>query len=205
MGDMGSKQNRTGFDPWVLASDPVFYAVVIFAVTGVILFALSGEQETRGFSFDGRHLIVEGEALAHLVPGPGTESEYLLSEEAARITANASFEQAGRLSAGVGLLLPRAFEEDVIGRRVEVEIELRAMNGNPNEVLVAYFTAGSGDSRRHRVSLSQDWQVFSFSHVVPETAVANDQEWIGIWPDLDGLERPVLVRRIEARILNSAE
>lgn len=205
MSEPETSRKQTGLDLWVLASDPVFYLVASLVVAGMIWFAMSGEQETRGFSFDGRHLVVEEEALAGLVPGPGTEADYVPTEQAARMTANASFDQAGTMSAGVGLLLPRAFEEDVIGHRVEVSIEMRAMRGDHNEALIAYFTAGSGDSRRHRVALTEDWQVFSFSHDVPETAVANDQEWIGIWPDLDGLERPVLVRRIEARILDTAE
>lgn len=201
MAETGNSRKRPGFDLWVLASDPVFYAVAAAVIAGTIWFAMSGEQETVGFSFDGRHLVIEDEALAGLVPGPGTESDYVPTEQSARITANASFDQAGTLSAGVGLLLPRAFEEDAIGRTVEVSIEMRAMRGGHNQAYMSYFTAQAGDSPRHVAELDEDWQTFSFVFDVPANAVANDQEWIGIWPDLDGLERPVLVRRIEARIL----
>nr|WP_281719560.1 hypothetical protein [Nitrosomonas nitrosa] len=205
MAETGHNLKKPGFDFWVLASDPVFYLAAGLAVAGMIWFAMSGEQETRGFSFDGRHLVIEGEALAGLVPGPGTESDYVPTEQAARITANASFSQAGTMSAGVGLLLPRAFEEDVIGHPVEVTIEMRALRGGHSEAYMSYFTAQAGDSPRHVAELDEDWQTFTFVFDVPAHAVPNDQEWIGIWPDLDGLERPVLVRRIEARILDTAE
>lgn len=198
------KQSLRNFDVWSLAADPPFFLLCGLTLGGLILLALSGETESGGFSFDGRTLVVEGEALASLVSGPGTTAEYAPNERASLISANATFEQAGRLSAGVGYLLPRSFEEDVIGRRVEVELELRSLDREHGEALAAYFTAGSGDSRRHLVTLTTDWQTFSFSFDVPETAVANDQEWIGIWPDLEGLERPVLVRRITARILDDA-
>ncbi|MBI1234200.1 MAG: hypothetical protein GC208_06820 [Alphaproteobacteria bacterium] len=205
MAEAGSNRRQAGFDLWVLASDPIFYAIAAIVVAGMIWFAMSGEQETRGFSFDGRHLVIEGEALAGLVPGPGTQSDYVPTEQAARITANASFDQAGTMSAGVGLLLPRAFEEDVIGHPVEVSIEMRALRGGHTEAYMSYFTAQAGDSPRHVAELDEDWQTFTFVFDVPANAVANDQEWIGIWPDLDGLERPVLVRRIEARILDTNE
>lgn len=204
MAQTETRRKSGGFDLWVLASDPLFYLFAVIIVAGMIAFALSGEQETRGFSFDGRHLVIENEALAGLVPGPGTEADYVPTEQSARITANAPFAQAGTLSAGVGLLLPRAFEEDVIGHTVEVTIEMRAMQNGHNEAYMSYFTAGSGDSPRHVAELSDDWQTFTFRFDVPANAEANDQEWIGIWPDLDGLERAVLVRRIEAEILEPA-
>ncbi|MEN0653322.1 MULTISPECIES: hypothetical protein [Hyphobacterium] len=205
MENSDDSRKTPGFDLWVLASDPVFYVVTIIFVLGVIIFALSGETETSGFSFDGRHLVIEDEALAGLVPGPGTESEYAPTEHAARITANATFDRAGTLSAGVGLLLPRSFEEDVIGRSVEVTIEMRALQDDHDQAYMSYFTTDAADSPRHVAQLDTDWQTFSFVFVVPPHVVANDQEWIGIWPDLDGLERPVLVRRIEARILDTDE
>lgn len=205
MAETANNRKRPGFDLWVLASDPVFYLIAGLVVAGMIWFALSGEQETRGFSFDGRHLVIEGEALAGLVPGPGTEADFVPTEQAARITANASFDQAGTMSAGVGLFLPRSFEEDAIGHPVEVSIEMRTLQGDGHRAYMSYFTVGSGDSPRHEAVLDDDWQTFTFVFNVPAYAVANDQEWIGIWPDLDGLERPVLVRRIEARILASAE
>lgn len=191
---------RPGLDFWVLASDPIFYLAAILVAGGLIWLAMSGEQEQRGFTYDGQTLVIEGEALAGLVPGPGTEAAYVPDEQATRMTANASFDQAGTLSAGVGLLLPRAFEESVIGHRVEVDVEIRAMRDGHDTALVAYFTAGSGDSPRMEIPLSDEWQTYSFAFDVPETAIANDEEWIGFWPDVDGLERPVLVRRIEARI-----
>ena len=102
-------QKYSGLNLWVLASDIVFFPAAILVAAGLIWLAMSGEQETRGFTYDGEVLVIEGEALAALVPGPGTESDYAPDEQAARITANAPFAQAGTLSAGVGLLLPRAF------------------------------------------------------------------------------------------------
>lgn len=203
MAGQGATRNRPGPDLWVLASDPVFFLAAIAVAAGLIWFAMSGEQEQRGFTYDGRTLVIEDEALAGLVPGPGTIADYAPTEQAARITSNASFEQAGTLSAGVGLLLPRAFEEAVIGHRVEVSIEMRAMQDGHNAAYMSYFTAGSGDSPRHVAELDSDWQTFTFAFDVPATATANEQEWIGIWPDLDGLERPVLVRRVEARIVDT--
>lgn len=102
-------------------------------------------------------------------------------------------------------MLPRAFEEDVIGRSVEVTFEMRALREGHEEAYISYFTTDAADSPRHLVQLDTEWRTFSFVFHVPEYVVANDQEWIGIWPDLDGLERPVLVRRIEARILDANE
>lgn len=205
MSDTGTNRKQAGFDLWVLASDPVFYLVAAIGIAAMILIALSGVAETNGFSFDGRHLVIEDEALAGLVPGPGTISEFAPTERSARITSNASFERAGTLSAGVGLLLPRAFEEDVIGRSVEVTIEMRALRDGHDQAYMSYFTTDAVDSPRHVAQLDTDWQTYSFVFDVPSHVVANDQEWIGIWPDLDGLERPVLVRRIEARILDTNE
>ena len=87
MSDTGTSRKQAGFDLWVLASDPVFYLVAAIGIAAMVLLALSGETETNGFSFDGRHLVIEDEALAGLVPGPGTISEYAPTESSARITA----------------------------------------------------------------------------------------------------------------------
>lgn len=148
---------------------------------------------------------VQGEALADLVPGPGTSFRFdpnAPDGPAARLRSGASFELAGNLSAGVAAFAPAEFERRISGRRIQVEIEARTTGPNPPDtVKIAYFIVGWGGSGWQDVPIQPEYSTLVIEWEGAELPAGPYSEAIGIWPDIDGQNREILVRRMRVNIL----
>lgn len=172
---------------------------------GLVYLALAMRPSGVGPVITETRLQLEGAALSELIAGPGTRAEFMpdaAGGPASRATAMSSMEASGRLSAGVGAVVPPEFEARVIGRRMRVEVEMRALDDSLTQAHIAYFTVGGGDSGWRLVEVGPDYAVASFIHSVPSDEPANGQEWIGVWPDADGRARSLLIRRITVTLLD---
>jgi hypothetical protein len=179
--------------------DWVFVPVAAAATAGLVALALNLRPDVPEPVMDGDRFIMTGEALAQMIPGPGTHMELVAgpTEPLARLRATASFEAAGRLSAGVGVALPEAWEARVPGRTVRVEYDIQAPPGSTvTQARVAYYTVGHGDSPRALVEIGPTWQTVGTCYAVRASAVPNGQDIAGIWPDERGGGDPVLVRAL---------
>jgi len=90
---------------------------VVFAA-GLVALAMALEPTGEDPVVTETEFVMAGPALAQLLPGPGTGFQLLTASgtPVARLTATASLEAAGRLSAGVAGVIPPDFEARVPGR-----------------------------------------------------------------------------------------
>lgn len=186
------------------APDFVFLPAYTIVIIALVWFALSWRPMGAEPVVDERGFTMAGQALSQLIPGPGTASQFIVDfgeQPVARLSAEASIEAAGTLSAGVGAVLSAEFEERVIGRMLRIEVEMRAGPDFPSEgARLGYFTIGHGDSGWRPIEVTDAWSVQGFCFQVSADAVANNNEAVGIWPDVTGAGGSVIVREIRAII-----
>lgn len=189
-------------------SDRFFLPLAVLAAAGFIWLALQLRPVGQNPVITADLFVMEGAALAQLIPGPGTQSIFDPASPGgptARTTATASLDAAGHLSAGVGAVIAGAFEEAVIGETIEVSFELRAADPEQTSARIGYFVVGDGDTGWRTVPVSPRFERVSLRHAIPENAPRGNNDWVGLWPDPDGGGRAVIVRRIEVRILSDSE
>jgi len=178
-------------------------AAVVFAamIWGAMQYRPSGQDAV----ITADTFIMEGAALDQLIPGPGTRTLFdpaASGGPVARLTATASREAAGHLSAGVGAVIPPEFESAVVGRDIDVRIDMRAPDPDLTSAHIGYFVVGDADTGWRHVDVDTVFRTVTLRHRIPEGTPLGGLDWVGIWPDEDGGGRPLLVRRIEVRILN---
>lgn len=185
--------------------DWAFYPIVTLAAGGLVVLAMSVRPAGTEPVVQGDRYIVQGPALSSFIPGPGTRVAFMPDYPGgavARVGSDASLEAAGTLSAGVGLVVPPGFEAAVVGRRIRVEAEIRRMEDTLEQARLGYFTVSTGDSGWRIVPVGDAFTTVSFEWDVPADVVLNEQEWVGIWPDPEGVGRDLLVRRVMVEILS---
>ncbi|MFP4520009.1 MAG: hypothetical protein ACLFQ5_11180 [Oceanicaulis sp.] len=176
-------------------------AAVVFA--GLVMLALSYDPVGEDPVVTETEFVMAGPALAQLVPGPGTGFQLMTTGAApvARATATASFEAAGRLSAGLAAVIPPAFEARVIGRLIKLEATVRAApDSGITEARMAYFTASKGASGWRPIAVSEAFETVGFCFSVPAAAEPNGAEYFGLWPDIRGANRGLLIQEIRVTI-----
>lgn len=184
--------------------DWAFYPIVTLIAAGIVALAMVVRPAGTEPVVQGNRFIVVGPALSSFIPGPGTRVAFVPDYPGgavARMGSDASLDAAGRLSAGVGLVVPPEFEAAVVGRRIRVEAEIRRMEDTLEEVRLGYFTVSTEDSGWRRVPVHDGFASVSFEWDVPADAALNEREWVGIWPDPQGAGRDLLVRRVTVEIL----
>ncbi len=187
--------------------DLVFIPVFGLVAVGLIYLALSWRPLGPEPVVTETEYNVSGRALAQMIPGPGTSLQLLTTygdRPVVRLSANATFEAAGRLAAGVGVAISQEFEARVATRMVRVEAELRAAPElGVDEAKLGYFTVGYGDSGWRDVPVTDSWETVGFCFQTSAETMANNNEAAGVWPDNTGSGRSLLLR--ELRILIAPE
>ncbi|MBI1264368.1 MAG: hypothetical protein GC187_06510 [Alphaproteobacteria bacterium] len=193
--------------PRVSLPDTIFWPLAA-AVTGALIWgAMQYRPSGQDAVVTATSFVMEGAALDQLIPGPGTRSMFdpaAAGGPVARLTATASREAAGHLSAGVGAVIPPEFEAAVVGRDIEVRVEMRAASPDLTHAHIGYFVVGDADTGWRQVEVGTVFRTLTLRHHIPAGAPLGGIDWVGIWPDEDGSGRPLLVRRIEVRILEGA-
>ncbi|XBQ15339.1 MAG: hypothetical protein ABL308_10250 [Oceanicaulis sp.] len=183
--------------------DWAFLPVAAAVFAGLIMLAMTYRPTGQDPIVTDTQYLMTGPALGQLVPGPGTSVQLVTGamEPLARMRASASLEAAGRLSAGVAAIIPPEFEAAVIGRLLKVEAELRAEPGSElTEARLGYFTTGGGDSGWRPVPVSEEFRTVGFCWRVRPDAPTNGVESVGVWPDVEGADRVLLVRELRVTI-----
>lgn len=190
--------------PSLSLSDRFFLPLFALVCAGLIYLALEYRPSGDDAVMTADRLVFEGAALAQLIPGPGTSSAFdpaAMGGPVARASAASSLQAAGNRSAGVGALVPPEFEAAVLGRDIEVSITLRAEDPDHTEVAMGYFVVGAGDTGWLLRTIPEDGSPITLTHTIPPDSPTGNNDWIGLWPDLDGAGRTVLVERIAVTIL----
>jgi hypothetical protein len=183
--------------------DWLFMPGAALLAAGLVALAMALEPSGEDPVVTETEFIMAGPALAQLVPGPGTGFQLLTASgtPVARLTATASLEVAGRLSAGVAGVIPPEFEARVPGRLLRVAATLSAPpESTITEARLAYFTTGGGDSGWRDVPVTADFRTVGFCYLVSPDAPLNEMESIGVWPDIEGGGRALFVRELRVTI-----
>lgn len=185
--------------------DWLFFPAAAALAACLIVLALTLNQNTGSALISDTGFVVQGEALADLVAGPGTSVRFdpnAPDGPAARMRASASFDLAGNMSAGVAAFAPAEFETRISGHPIRVDIEARTVGPNPPETIkLAYFVIGQGGSVWRDVPISDEYTTLTIHWDGMEIPPGQHREAIGIWPDIDGQNREILVRRMRVEIL----
>ncbi|MCH8489376.1 MAG: hypothetical protein LAT81_05525 [Oceanicaulis sp.] len=185
--------------------DRVFWPLAVLLFAALVWGAMQYRPTGQDAVVTADTFIMEGAALDQLIPGPGTRTMFDPAASGgplAHLSATASLEAAGHLSAGVGAVLPPQFEAAVVGRDIEVRIDLRAPDSDLTHVHIGYFVVGDADTGWRQVEVDTVFRTVTLRHHIPAGTPLGGLDWVGIWPDEDGAGRPLLVRRIEVRILS---
>ncbi len=185
--------------------DWIFFPLAGGLAAALVLAALNTSPGAGTAIVSETGFTVQGEALADLVAGPGTSFRFdpnAPDGPAARMRAGASFELAGNMSAGVAAFVPAEFESRISGRRIRLEIEARALGPNaPETIMIAYFIVGHSGTGWQEVPLGPSYSTLAIEWDGIEIPFGQYTEAIGIWPDIDGLNREIQVRRMRVEIL----
>lgn len=186
--------------------DWAFYPLAAGLAALLVMLAFAMRPVSASAVVTERELVFQGAALTELVNGPGTSVRFDPGHSdgpVARAASTASFETGGAMSAGVAAFVPEEFETRISGRRVRVEFEVRtAGTDGPETVHIGYFTSGYGDSGWQERPVTPQYSTISFEWDAPVHEGQDFSETIGIWPDPDGQNREVLIRRIRVFLLS---
>ncbi|MEQ8403536.1 MAG: hypothetical protein RKE49_00455 [Oceanicaulis sp.] len=177
-------------------------AALVFA--GLVAVAMIYEPAGEDPVVTQTEYVMAGPALAQLVPGPGTGFQLITTggTPLARLTATASLEAAGAMSAGIAAVMPAEFEARLPGRLVKVEARLRAgPEAGIEEARIAYFSTGGGAASGWRtVRVSETFETVGFCYTVDPEAPLNEMEIVGLWPDIRGASRSLLLQELRVTI-----
>jgi len=188
-------------------SDRFFIPLAVLAGAGLVWIAMQYRPLGQDPVVTETSFVMEGSALAQLIPGPGTEVAFdpaAPGGPVARVTATATLEAAGTLSAGVGAVIPPQFEARLPGRTIDVEIAVSTADAELTELGIGYFTVGSGDTGWRMREIVAEGAVLTLRHDIPVDAPLGNNDWVGVWPDPQGAGRAVSIRRIEVRLVADA-
>ena len=188
-------------------SDRFFLPLALAALAGLVSLALWFRPLGQDPVITDTSFVMEGAALAQLIPGPGIELVFdpdAIGGPVIRASATADFETGGAMSVGVGAIIPPSFENRVIGQRVEIAIDMRATDPDLTEVHMGYFLMERGGTGWRTMTIDGQFAPRVLRHQIPESVVGGNSDWIGLWPDAEGAGRVVIIRRIEVRILPEA-
>ncbi len=184
-----------------------FYPLIIAFVVAMVAYALSLADYDNAARASG--LTLEGESLSGLYAAEGLS--YSIASEInnpaayAVLSAHVSREKAPK-SAGIFVTLGPKDEKAFAGQLLRITVTARKGRTAPLERFdAAYFTAGAGDSAWQTFELSNEFSdyAFEFTPNFPTGDPGND--FVGIWPDVDGEERTMDVKAISIEILPSPE
>lgn len=187
----------------VSLSDRFFIPLAVLAAAGLVWVAMQYRPLGQDPVVTDTSFVMEGSALAQLIPGPGTEVVFdpaAPGGPVARVTATATLEAAGTLSAGVGAVIPPQFETRLPGRTIDVEIAVSNADPELTEMGIGYFTVGSGDTGWRMREITAEGGLLTLRHDIPADAPLGNNDWVGVWPDPQGAGRAVAIRRIEVRL-----
>lgn len=191
-------------------SDRFFYPFFVLLCAAIVLGALfaGGGLKVDAPDIDpiADGYVLEGDDLRRLVQPLGATVDFAASsggQTAYAVLAAHMTREDAPPSAGIfGELLP-IYEAAFAERTLQVTVRARQGRENPSERFsLAYFTAGSGDSKPQYFDLTPEFADYSFTYTPrPPRGVAGS-DYVGIWPDLTGLSKTMDVERLSVMVIN---
>ncbi len=192
--------------------DWLFYPLVALLAGLLVLFSLQywpGNDRVAG-PFDGLPgdgVEISGRQLGLMQAGPGLTAQ--LAEEDGETVLRAAAGQRpdeGVRSAGVFLALPERFGRAYVGKPLVITMMLRAKGAHASpEALLTFYTINGARSASQTCKTGPQWQpcVLHYTPRPPRKKAVID--YIGLWPDPQGLSRSVEVKSITIRLDTASE
>ena len=190
--------------------DRFFYPFAALLIAAIIFTALSFSGTLRepvsreaiirdGFS-------VEGEGLRALVASPGTQVSFETDANGLIMHAVLSAQTARNLappSAGIFIELGPEYEAAFKGRKLRVSALVKAGETLPTESFTfQYYAVGGGQSQEARFPVTNSYEPLSFDYVLPAKRQAPAADYVGIWPDIEGKNRTLYLKRIRVELID---
>lgn len=187
-----------------MLKDWQFYPIAILLIGAAIAYALSFAEHPQNIDYSQGYEI-SGDSLQTLFASDGTSvsiaGDGSNPSAYAVLSAHVSKEIAPP-SAGVFTTLSPEFEKAFAGQTIRVTVTARQGQATPVEEFdIIYVTAGAGDSPWHTFTPNDEFQTYSFTFEpdLPTGAPGND--YVGIWPDVEGKQRTLDVKSIKIDII----
>ncbi len=196
----------------MVVPDWVFYPLAALIAGAIILFSLNywpgrlkGESPFVGPPEQG--FVVAAEQLQILQAGPGLSAQIMEGGDGFTLRVAAGHgPDDGDKSAGVFLTLPQTYSSAFADKTVELTMIVRAAGANPSpQVFIGYYATGRADSPRTFCPLTAHWQACRLLFHVPAANNNDDIDFVGIWPDPDGLSRTADIREVQVRLIASPQ
>ena len=183
--------------------DRFFYPLAILVVAAIIFYALSFKVDNAPSNAD----LYEraGADLEELFPSPGTTVVMVGPEDNRRAVLSAHMSRdVAPQSAGVFGTLGHVYEDNFGGAEIRITVRARRAQQSPSDVMeLGYFTSGTGDSGWQEFILTDAYADYSFEFK-PNAPTEKGNDYIGIWPDLEGKGGTVDVQSVRVERLRYA-
>ena len=192
-----------------MLKDRFFYPLALAFIAGIIWFALSRAQVSEILSENvcKSGYTVEGEDLALLTAGPGTNYDYFAAQfdnpAYASLYSHIARDKANPPSAGVFASIGSQYAQIFHGKTIRMTIRAKAGKRNPlNAFDSGYFSTTAGATKWQTFELSNNFQDFSFDFSPRKVEVIEDIDYFGIWPGVDGEQTTMDVEKFQVQILS---
>lgn len=192
-----------------MLKDRFFYPLALALIAGMIWFALSRAQLSDIISADvcKSGYTVEGEDLAFLQAGPGTNYNYFAPQRDnpayVSLYSHIARDKANPPSAGVFVSIGYQYAQVFHGKTIRMTIRARAGRRNPLDNFDAgYFSLAAGTTDWQRFDLTDNYQDYSFDFSPRKTEATLDIDYFGIWPGVEGKQTTMDVEKFQVTILS---
>jgi len=192
-----------------MLKDRFFYPLVLALIAGMVWFALSRARISDIISADvcKSGYTVEGEDLALLEAGPGTNYDYFAAQRdnAAYVSLYSEIARDKAISASAGVFAPISYQYAQVfhGKTIRMTIRARAGHRNPLDSFdTGYFSPIAGATQWQTFELTDRFQDFSFDFSPRKAGITQDIDFFGIWPGIEGKRTTMDVEKFQITILS---
>lgn len=187
--------------------DRFFYPLMVVVIGGILALALLPGRVTGGVSDQDvlkNGFVLSGSDLQKMATAPGTALSFPNTQEGAFSYAVMSSNLPRRMapaSAGIFGILGPKYERLFAEEMLRITVSARQGQSNPlDDFEVGYFTVGAGDSGWRAFELTPQFEEYTFTFR-PKKSAEPDNDYVGIWPGVEGRSKTMDVRAIKVEII----
>lgn len=150
---------------------------------------------------------ISGKALGLLQAGPGLVAELVEDKGAPYLHASAGHKpDEGVRSAGIFLVLPSRFGAYYSGKKTVLRFEVRQGDPDPSsDSFIGWYSVGRGNGPHVPCPLTRQWSWCTLHYTPPPTGKGTVVDYLGLWPDAQGLSRTVDIRALHVGLDEPSE
>ncbi len=192
-----------------MLKDRFFYPLAALIAVAMVIFAMSfaDTPDLSDCEIWKNGYLMSGEDFTRLAAQPGTQAEFVAASGGqpafARLTSTVARASLPTDKPGVFAPLGLDYERAFATRRLKMIITARASTRSGLEQFdMGYFSAGSGDSKWIRKSLTADWQDYTMEFRPGALTTNVGLDHFSIWPGETAELLSMDVRAMRVEILN---